>query len=71
MYVRAYTCHTPLTFYPPSLPPARAGDPHADSVVVGITCVCVVLLILIILMVTRCYFFRKNIVIIKGVPVVP
>ena len=56
---------------PPLLPPARTGNPNADSVVVGITFVCVVLLFLIILMVTISYFILKNNDTVKeGVPVV-
>ena len=61
-------CYTPIMFYP--LPPTRVGDPRADAVVVGITFPCVLLLILITLMVTSCYFFRKNVTVKKNASVV-
>ena len=51
------------------LPPARADDPHADPVVMGITFTCVLILFLIALMTTSCYFILKNTTIKKNVPV--
>ena len=54
----------------PLLPPARTGNPNADSVVLGIIFVCVVLLFLITLMVTICYFILKNVTDKRGVSVV-
>ena len=57
-----FTCCTPLilSFFT-TPPPARVVDPHADSVVMGITFGCVLLLLLITLfLTTNCYFIRKN-----------
>ena len=52
-------------------PPARADGLHADSIVVGITIVCVFLLLLIVLFTTTSYyFFLKNDTVKKGVPAV-
>ena len=65
-----FPCYTPSLFFTP-LPRARPGDAHADSVVVGITFVCVLLLFLITLMVTSCYFVLKNIAVKQYVSAVP
>ena len=64
-----FPCYTPSLFFTP-LPRARPGDAHADSVVVGITFVCVLLLLLITLLVTIYYYFHKNFTDKKDVPVI-
>ena len=58
---------TPLFIYP--LPPARAGNPYADSVVVGTTFACVLPLLLITLTVARYYLIHTKTTIEKVIPV--
>ena len=50
-------------------PAAAPANPHADTVVVGITLACAILLVLILLMTRSCFCILKNGTAKKSVPV--